>query len=175
MFERNKVDNSTELTSVPVEIGIDGETAKGKLWIARSRTLSDVLNGPTQFLDFESYDGARALIAKAAVRSVKLAPVPNAPNLQARVRDDSFDPYTILGVQRGARWEEIRSAFLARAKAYHPDRYANAELPDEVCDYLAVMARRINAAYAALEDTEQKAVAVRAGRAEPIYSSAPRA
>ena len=41
------------------------------------------------------------------------------------------------------------------------------ELPDEVRDYLAAMARRINAAHAALEVTRQK----QAARAEPIFTT----
>jgi curved DNA-binding protein CbpA len=58
-------------------------------------------------------------------------------------------------------------AYFALAKAYHPDRYATAELPAEVRDYLAAMARRINAAHAAL-DVPQKRQAL---RQEPIFTS----
>ena len=53
------------------------------------------------------------------------------------------------------------------AKAYHPDRYATAELPAEVRDYLAAMARRINAAHAALEVPLKK----QAVRQEPVFTS----
>jgi hypothetical protein len=175
MFERNKVDNSVELVAVAVELRLEGgETAKGKLWIGRSRSLADVLNGPVQFLDFETYDGARALIAKTSVRAIALAAVPRAANLAGRLGEDAFDPHAILGTDRGATFEEIRSAFIARSKAYHPDRYASAELPGEVSDYLAAMARRINAAYAALEDAQHKATAIRAARSEPVFTTANR-
>jgi hypothetical protein len=53
------------------------------------------------------------------------------------------------------------------AKAYHPDRYATAELPQEVSDYLAAMARRINAAHAALETPIKR----QAARPEPVFTS----
>ena len=39
--------------------------------------------------------------------------------------------------------DEIRQAYFAQAKVYHPDRYATAELPTEVIEYLFAMARRI--------------------------------
>ena len=58
-------------------------------------------------------------------------------------------------------------SYFALAKAYHPDRYATAELPEEVRDYLAAMARRINAAHAALEVPERK----KAVLPEPIFTT----
>jgi curved DNA-binding protein CbpA len=94
--------------------------------------------------------------------------VPKAANLGARLSDpDGFDPHAVLGLAAGASREEVRQAYFRLAKAYHPDRYATAELPEEVRDYLAAMARRINAAHAALE-VPQKRQRV---REEPIFTS----
>jgi curved DNA-binding protein CbpA len=76
----------------------------------------------------------------------------------------------VLGLTAGATRNDIRQAFFALAKVYHPDRYATAELPGEVRDYLSAMARRINAAHAALEAPQKK----QAARAEPIFTSGPR-
>jgi DnaJ domain len=59
-------------------------------------------------------------------------------------------------LRTGAARDEIREAYVALAKAYHPDRYANVVLPPEVADYMAAMARRINAAHAALEAPEKR-------------------
>ena len=89
----------------------------------------------------------------------------------SRQRDSEFDPYLILQIRPGASWEQIKAAYHAQAKTYHPDRYANAELPTEVKEYLAVMARRINAAYAALEPVSSPRTAA---RAEPVYTSSAR-
>jgi DnaJ-domain-containing protein 1 len=50
----------------------------------------------------------------------------------------------------------VREAYLQLAKAYHPDRFAAAGLPSEVSDYLALRTRRINAAYALLEEQIKK-------------------
>lgn len=175
MFERNRIDNVPEPTAVPVEVVLaDGTLAKGKLLVSGGKTLSDALNGAAAFVEFEPYGGERTFLAKAQLASVKLVGVPKAANLSARTREgDSFNPHAILGVAPTAGWEEVRQAYHRLAKSYHPDRYASAELPSEVQDYLAAMARRVNAAYAALEQPRQGArVPTAAARAAAAYSSA---
>jgi hypothetical protein len=175
MFERNKVDNSQQLTGIAVEITRDdGTVEKGKLVVAQSSRIADVLNGPVVFLEFETYEGRRSLIAKSSLTDVRIAPAPGATSLQTRLRDGEFDPYKVLGLEPGASWEVIRAAYHEQAKAYHPDRYANAELPKEVRDYLAIMARRITAAYAALEPVTQAKRQAAKLRTEPVYTSQPR-
>ena len=92
-----------------------------------------------------------------------------------RVRDlDGFDPQSILGVPSNASFDDIRAAWHRLAKIYHPDRYSNAELPGEVREYLASMARRVNAAYAALEAPQLAVKRSSAARAAPIYTSSTR-
>jgi hypothetical protein len=172
MFERTRVDNVPDLTAMPVEAAFaDGSVVRGKLLLPATKSIADVLNGGGAFLEFEPYGGERSYIAKAQIASIKMLGVPKLPNLNARLRDyDGFDPFAVLGVKPGATREEIRQAYFALAKAYHPDRYATAELPTEVIEYLFAMARRINAAHAALT-TEQKK---QAARAEPVFTSAGR-
>ena len=71
MFDRNKVDNSRDLTAASVSIELDdGRRLTGKLLIARSKTLIDALNGPMQFIEFEPYEGEPELVAKASIRSL---------------------------------------------------------------------------------------------------------
>lgn len=169
MFERTRIDNVPEVSAVPVEVTLcDGTVIKGKLLVPAGKTISDVLNGAGGFVEFEPYGGERSFLAKVQLTSVKPIGVPKLPNLQARVRDlDGFDPHAILGVPAGASREEIRSAYFALAKIYHPDRYATAELPPEAIEYLLAMARRINAAHAALNVEQKK----QAARLEPIFTS----
>ena len=175
MFERTKVDNAPEPSAVPVEVVLaDGTLTKGKLLVSAGKTLSDALNGTTAFIEFEPYGGERTFLSKAQLASVQLVGVPKAANLSARTREgDSFNPHTILGVAATAGWEEVRQAYHKLAKTYHPDRYASAELPVEVQDYLAAMARRVNAAYAALETPRQAVkIPTAAARAAAVYTRA---
>lgn len=176
MFERNKVDN-IEHSGVPVELTTtDGDTVKGRLLIAQGRNVFEVLNGTGAFLEFEPYAGERTFIAKAAISNVKMTNVPRAPDLNQRLRDlDGFDPHSILGLPSHASFDDVRTAWHRLAKIYHPDRYSNAELPIEVKDYLASMARRINAAYSALEAPLQTTKRANVTRATPIYTSPSRA
>jgi hypothetical protein len=171
MFERNRVD-TIEYAGVAVEITTANEdTIAGRLIVGPGRTLSQVLNGDGGFVEFEPWGGDRVHFSKRLLRSIKLVQTNRPESLNGRVNAmDGFDPYTILGVQRGASLDEARSAWHRLSMAYHPDRYAMVELPEEVSAYLAAMARRINAAYTALETalTPRKAVK---SRPAPAYAA----
>jgi DnaJ domain len=173
MFERNKVDSLPEQTGIAIEASLDdGRVLKGKVAVPLHRSVNDVLNGSATFLEFEPFDGERQFIAKTQLRAVKIISVGRGPSLQQRLRDaDGFEPYTILGLTRAAAWDDVKAAFHRLAKLYHPDRYSTAELPPEVREYLASMARRINAAYAALEEPHQNKKIATIQRAAPIYTS----
>lgn len=179
MFERNRVDNSSNSThqsAVPAEITLtDGEVLTGHFLISAARALSDVLNGDIHFLEFEPYERERRFIARSAIRAVKLLDAPAANVLDVRRPiPGAFDPYAALGVKRDTDWDEVRHAYLQLAKAYHADRYASIELPPEVRDYLQQMSRRVNAAYTALE-APRLMVKKADLRPEPVYQSRPRA
>jgi hypothetical protein len=169
MFERNRVDNAPEPPATPIEAAFtDGTTAKGKVLVPMGKSLADVLNGASSFIEFEHYGGERSFLAKAQLAWLKPVAIPRASNLGARLLDPGgFDPYAVLGLTAGASREEVRQAYFRLAKAYHPDRYATAQLPEEVRDYLAAMARRINAAHAALEAPQKR----HAAQEEPIFTS----
>lgn len=166
MFERGKSDRAQG--QVPVNITLkDGRELIGRLLIPQGFGLIDVLNGASSFIEFEPIGGERMFVAKSALQSVKPMNLPAAPDLWAgSTEGGGFDPFAILGVKAGSTREEAREAYLSLAKTYHPDRYATAKLPPEVRDYLAVMARRINAAYEALEIEKKK----QAARSEPVFT-----
>lgn len=176
MFERNAAVGH-EQGAVAVELVLDdGAVVAGKLFIPASRAVFDVLNGPAIFFEFEPYDGERRFIAKSALKAVKLLAGAQPVNLNQKVRDlDGFDPLSILGLKAGAEWDDIRSAYLAHAKTYHPDRYATADLPPEVAGYLSAMLRRVNSAYAALEVAHQERKQATARRATAVYETRARA
>ena len=128
MFERNRIDN-VELTAVSVEATLaDGCLMRGRIATPPGRGLAEALNGPGSFIEFEAFDGDRIFLAKSALQAVKPLQVPRAADPRQRIRDlDGFDPRGVLGVSADAPWDEVRGAYYALAKTYHPDRYASAE------------------------------------------------
>jgi len=57
------------------------------------------------------------------------------------------DPYTILGVSRDASDEEIKKAYRALARKYHPDNYVGSNLADVAEEKM----KEINEAYDAIQ------------------------
>lgn len=173
MFERNRIDNSLKASEVPVELTLaDGGVLKGRLIINSSRSAAEVLNGEQRFIDFETYDGERVMIAKSTIAKARFPRVVNAPSLASRIRDaDAFDPHATLKVVNDAPWADVRQAYLSLSKIYHPDRFAGVTLPPEVRDYLAAMAGRINAAYDALEAPVISARTVESAKAKAVFTT----
>lgn len=176
MFERNRIDNATRNREkpVPVELAIDdGRIVKGQVFLPASRQIYDELNQSGGFLEFQAYDGPRELIAKTTVRSVRQIEIPSEKPLAAgraiSARQGDFDPYSVLGIEKGAPFEAAREAYFRLSKKYHPDRFANVELPEEISDYLEAMSRRLNAAFAALEKPLQSQRQINRAKTEPIY------
>ena len=56
------------------------------------------------------------------------------------------DPYEVLGVPRNATTEQVKTAYRALAKKYHPDNYADSPLADVANEKMA----EINEAYDAI-------------------------
>jgi hypothetical protein len=128
----------------------DGRSEIVSLRLPLSAKLQDALNGPDQFLDIADASGRQSFLAKSEIRRVELVEVPQADQLNARMRGaeaDGFDPYQVLGVERGAGTDAIRRAYHERVKAYHPDRFLAVDLPKEMRDYAEAMVVRINLAY----------------------------
>ena len=173
MFDRSKSDNAVDQPAIAVEATFDdGRSVKGKLLVPVQKGIVDVLNNAHPFVEFEPYGGERQFVLKTSLKVVKPISTARVVSLQSRLRDaDTFDPHAVLGITSNATWDEIKAAYHARAKIYHPDRYSTAELPNEVRDYLASMARRVNAAFAALEVPYREKKAASANRATAIYTS----
>lgn len=168
MFDR-KTDGSEGVGASVVLALNDGTELKGRIAVTAGRSLVDTLNNPAQFVEFEDYAGARTYLSKQAIAAIRQVH-PQRGQLLPRMRDtDGFDPYQILGLQLGASFEDVRTAYIAKAKVYHPDRYNHAELPDEARRYLKDMARRINAAFSSLQGAQQQSRKVE--RLAPVYTS----
>ncbi|MEQ8824583.1 MAG: J domain-containing protein [Filomicrobium sp.] len=173
MFERNRIDNAsrTRENTIHVELELDdGRIAKGCVFLVSTRQLYDEMNDNGGFLDFQSYEGPRELIAKSTLRTIRPTKVPAAKPLPtASANPNEFDPYKILGLPRGAAMEAAREAYHRLARRYHPDRFNGADLPDEISDYIQAMSRRLNAAYAALDKPLKAKREINRAKTEPIY------
>lgn len=171
MFERIRPDNADHV-AVPVEIHLaDGTVAKGKVMAPIGRSLADILNGSGGFVEFEPYGGEVAFIAKSRLAEIRPLGVPKGVNLKAKLAaNEPLNPYAVLGVAPGSSHEDVRKAYFTLAKSYHPDRYASAELPPEVLEYLFTMARRVNAAYAALDGARRAQANAPATPKQPAHA-----
>jgi DnaJ domain len=149
MFERGNMAGPTR-PSVKITLS-DGRAINGIVVVPQGRTLSEVLNSTSSFVEFEPAGAPRTFIAKSDVRSISPMNFAPAPSLPPQQSDDVLNPFAVLGVTAEADKEEVHRAYINLAKIYHPDQYAAASLPAEVSDYLSSMARRINIAYEATE------------------------
>ncbi len=127
----------------------DGSRSVVSVKLPLSGKLAEVLNSQDQFLDVISGTGEAYFIAKSKVARAEATEIPQAKlNQQRRGADQAqFNPYAVLGIQSTASKEEIRSAYVALVKMYHPDRFLTLDLPQEMKDYAASMQARINLAY----------------------------
>ena len=173
MFERNKVDTTTQQHAIAVEVTLsDQRILNGNLSIPMSKSLADLLNGATCFVEFEPFGGEPQLIAKNCLHAIRKIDIPAQRTLRASpAGGDRFDPHEVLGLPKGAAADELRTAFHNLSLTYHPDRYAAAELPAEVREYLQSMARRINTAYAMLQEEQARSKRISAMRTEAVYQS----
>lgn len=149
-----------ERKPVAVEIRLaDGSVATGRLWAAANKSVAETLNGASPFLEFTPYGAERPqYLSRAHILALTAIDIPKTPPLyERRGPGDAEDPHNILGIEPGSAWHAVREAYIALAKAYHPDRFAGVMLPNEVRDYLGVRASRINTAYAVLEDSMRQA------------------
>ncbi|MBL8790461.1 MAG: J domain-containing protein [Rhizobiales bacterium] len=126
-----------------------GKTMMVSLKLPMSGKLADGLNNAERYLDVLGPEGEQFFLAKDMVHRIAAADPPQAKlNMNRRSSDQmGFNPWAVLGVTREASPDEIRQAWLSLVKMYHPDRYANLELPQEMKDYAAAMLARINVAH----------------------------
>lgn len=62
------------------------------------------------------------------------------------------DPYKVLGVAHDASDEDVKKAYLALARKYHPDKYTDTDLADLAAEKM----KEINAAYDTIRDMRAK-------------------
>jgi hypothetical protein len=139
------------LFRIPVRLETtDGKTLDLSVITPRALLkLYELVNREELFLDVEALDGERFIIAKTAIKLIRYrTKAPAAKDLGDMAQDQGgFDPYRILKVTKEQDAEAVHQAYLVQVREYHPDRFASANLPAEVDEYMTTMLRRINAAY----------------------------
>ena len=175
----NKENDYQRLNRAPVSVSVTlagGQTLRGTLFVPKTKSLMEELNRGEPFVEFESYDGTRMFIARTNIASVKEFSIPRVDQLDKKVDMlDQFDAHQVLGVATTADKAAIRHAYLNLAKTYHPDRFAQMDLPKEVFEYLSAVATRVNLAYSELrshaaEEVEPAAPAPEAQAAQGSFA-----
>ncbi len=67
---------------------------------------------------------------------------------------EELDYYQLMHVSRGASAREVKTAYYASSRAFHPD--ANRHLPDDLKEAVAQIAKRVTEAYAVLRDPRRR-------------------
>jgi len=121
----------------------DGSTLRGKVFVPVQGRLSDVLNDTRQFLPIEDADGEIIALAKASIQHVTF---PRADAAAYR----GTDPYLVLGVERDASLEQLKTAYHQLSMVNHPDRVRSFGLGEDYQELATLNMARINNAYAEL-------------------------
>ena len=150
--------SETEKQRVAVTLTLhSGDVVNGHVFLGTAQKLRDLLNNPDPFIDFEKRDNTLTLIAKRAIAMISAIDLPRTDHLLRRNQNVAgFDPHHTLGVDRGANHGEVRAAYLAKARRYHPDKLAGKDVPKEVGEYMNAMFIRIQKAYDELEATKTR-------------------
>ena len=138
-----------------------GEVEKGQLHVGITGKLCDAMNKPGPFVELIKPDGSTELIAKSVIARIVPVIVPRIDQLSKRLEKDEGmpDPHSVLSVSKTARDQDIRDAYHALAKRYHPDRFSDSEMPSEVLEYVSSMFMRITTAYNELKTANDQSQA----------------
>ena len=118
-----------------------------KLFGAETSVLEDVLDGLFHIAKADNafHPGEHGFLAKVA----EVFGFSTADFMRIRARHVAVadDPYLILGVDRGASIEEIKSRYRALVREYHPDRHIAAGVPEEMIEIATSRLQKVNEAY----------------------------
>jgi hypothetical protein len=121
-----------------------GELLEGFLFVPRNERVVDMMNDDRSFVPFEMLDGSVVIIAKAAIARVTDFSEQKAPEVDPSAAES---PHRVLGVLPSATEDEIRQAYLALVRRYHPDQWNGVQVPEGLMSLARERLTLINAAY----------------------------
>jgi hypothetical protein len=125
---------------------VDGSVVRGFIVAGITGKLEQTLNKDIPFVEFIGHDGRRAFIAKSQFASVESVEPLKKPQIQPR-KASATTCFELLGLEEDCTFDDARDAYHRLVKMYHPDLYANSNLPPEVIRYATDMFAQISAAY----------------------------
>lgn len=125
---------------------VDGSVMRGFVVAGITGQLEQTLNKDVAFVEFIGHDGRRAFIAKSQLAAVEPVEPLRKPVLEAR-KAGTATCHELLGVAENCSLDEARDAYHRLVKLYHPDLYANAQLPKEIVRYATDMFSQISTAW----------------------------
>ncbi|MEM8750593.1 MAG: J domain-containing protein [Pseudomonadota bacterium] len=147
--------NDSDRIRLPVLLTLmDGQELNGNILASIGGTVERTLNNDAKFISFTDLEERERLIAKTTIAAVEARKTAKIVNLPTEAKVGSSDPYELLGIGKTATDDEIRHAYIQRAKGYHADRYQSIDMPTEVKAYIDSMSRRINEAYRLLSSSK---------------------
>ena len=126
---------------------IDGRELFGALACGLTAKIGAALNSEGHFIELRDQEGDATFIAKHQVASLEKAKngKRKQSNLEAAVAAHS-NWHEVLGVSVNSSSGNVKDAYHALAKQYHPDRYPP-HMPDEMRRYASDRLSEINKAY----------------------------
>ncbi|MEN3599497.1 DnaJ family molecular chaperone [Brucella melitensis] len=119
---------------------------------AQCHLLEDILDGLFHIAKADGYVHEKELAFLSSVADIFGYDEAGFDHIAIRhmVRGES-DPYAILGIDRGASFEEARKRYRSLVKEHHPDRLVAEGLPLEFITIANARLAVINAAWASIE------------------------
>ena len=149
--------SEAEKFALPVVLTLtSGDRLTGDILLSRAQKLAEALNRPDAFIEFRARDGRTMALAKHAIASAATMELPRTDQMARGTSGKTFDPHQLLGIEQGAAATDVRAAYIAKARLYHPDQFVNHPLPKEVSEYLQAMFVHVQAAYEELSAVADK-------------------
>ena len=141
----------------------DGEGQNVSFFLHAGDKISTLLNGGSLFIEVENDAGETVLVSKSFIWRVTADENAQKTKRESaggeKWRHHSQDPYILLGVSSGATDDQVREAYHAMARAYHPDKLVGLDLPAILVEQGSSIFQKVTAAYKTITEQRRKSSA----------------